>query len=102
MPTALLTRSSPSASRSDSADQRAGRAARLGPGLALRLWDHRDRLRPHREAEIHRVDLAGPLLSILAWGSSPDHFEWFDAPSSERVDTAMVLLERLGAVSNGA
>ncbi len=36
----------------DSADQRAGRAARLGPGLVRRLWDARDRLRPHREAEI--------------------------------------------------
>jgi len=84
----------------DSADQRAGRAARLGPGLALRLWDRRDRLRPHREAEIHRVDLAGPLLSILAWGASPDQFEWFDAPSSERIETAMLLLERLGAVKS--
>ena len=29
----------------DSADQRAGRAARLGPGLVRRLWDARDRLR---------------------------------------------------------
>ena len=41
----------------DSADQRAGRAARLGPGSVRRLWDARDRLRPHREPEIHRVDL---------------------------------------------
>ena len=46
----------------DSADQRAGRAARLGPGQARRLWDRRDRLRPAREPEIHRVDLAGILL----------------------------------------
>lgn len=85
----------------DSADQRAGRAARLGPGIALRLWDARDRLRPHREAEIHRVDLAGPILSILAWGASPDTFEWFDRPSPDRVDAAMVLLEKLGATEGG-
>ena len=45
---------------SDSAEQRAGRAARLGPGLVRRLWAARDRLRPHREPEIARVDLAGP------------------------------------------
>ena len=32
---------------------------RLAPGVVTRLWDARDRLRPHREAEIHRVDLAG-------------------------------------------
>ena len=36
----------------DSADQRAGRAARLGPGLVRRLWDARDRLRPTREPDI--------------------------------------------------
>ena len=38
----------------DAADQRAGRAGRLAPGVVRRLWDARDRLRPHREAEIHR------------------------------------------------
>jgi ATP-dependent helicase HrpB len=85
----------------DSADQRAGRAARLGPGIARRLWDARDRLRPHREAEIHRVDLAGPILSVLAWGASPDTFDWFDRPSQDRIDAAMALLERLGAIDGG-
>ena len=81
----------------DSADQRAGRAARLGPGTVRRLWDARDRLRLHREAEIHRVDLSGPLLSILAWGASPATFEWFDKPADSRVASAMALLQRLGA-----
>ena len=82
----------------DSADQRAGRAARLGPGHARRLWDERDRLRPHREAEIHRVDLCAPLLAILCWGADPYTFEWFDPPSRDRVDGALDLLDRLGAV----
>ncbi len=82
----------------DSADQRAGRAARLGPGLARRLWDSRDRLRPHREAEVHRVDLSALLLSILAWGAQPESFEWFDRPSDDRLAAAMSLLRRLGAV----
>src|SRR6185436_11573136 len=53
----------------DSADQRAGRAARLGPGLVRRLWDERDRLRSHREAEDHRIDLSSPILSIIAAGA---------------------------------
>jgi ATP-dependent helicase HrpB len=84
-----------------SANQRAGRAARLGPGHARRLWDERDRLRPHREAEMHRVDLSGPLLAILCWGAEPEAFEWFDPPSTDRVNAALDLLARLGAVRDG-
>ena len=85
----------------DSADQRAGRAARLGPGAVRRLWDQRDRLRPHREPEIHRIDLAGPVLSIMAWGGDPRSFEWFERPSDDRIGTALALLERLGAAQDG-
>src|SRR6266516_2547896 len=46
----------------DSAEQRAGRAGRTAPGRCTRLWDERDILRPHREPEVRRVDLAGPVL----------------------------------------
>jgi ATP-dependent helicase HrpB len=63
----------------DSADQRAGRAARPGPGVARRLWDARDRLRPHPEPEVHRVARSGALLGVLASGSDPLHFDWFEA-----------------------
>ena len=69
----------------DSADQRAGRAARLAPGTAVRLWSQSDRLKAHREAEIHRIDLSGPLLEILAWGCDPRAFEWFDRPSDDAI-----------------
>jgi ATP-dependent helicase HrpB len=85
----------------DSAEQRAGRAGRTGPGRVLRLWDERDRLRPHREPEIERVDLAAPLLEVLAWGGDPAAFEWFEAPPPEAVAAAMSLLERLGALRRG-
>ena len=85
----------------DSAEQRAGRAGRTGPGRVLRLWDERDRLRPRREPEIERVDLAGPLLEVLAWGGDAAGFEWFEAPPPEGVAAAMSLLERLGAVAGG-
>jgi len=84
----------------DSADQRAGRAARLGPGVAIRLWDERDRLRPAREPEVHRVDLAATVLSVLAAGNRLDDFDWFEAPSSDRVAAALSLLRRLGAVAD--
>ncbi|HUL76559.1 MAG TPA: ATP-dependent helicase C-terminal domain-containing protein, partial [Vicinamibacteria bacterium] len=83
----------------DSAEQRAGRAGRTGPGRVVRLWDPRDRLRPRREPEIERVDLAGPALDVLAWGGDPAAFEWFEAPPAERLGAALALLERLGAVS---
>lgn len=82
----------------DAADQRAGRAARLGPGVVVRLWHETDRLRPHREPEIQRIDLAGVVLEILAWGGDPATFEWFEAPAADRVVAALELLERLGAV----
>ena len=85
----------------DSADQRAGRAGRLAPGLVRRLWDSRDRLRPHREPEIHRIDLASPVLDVLAWGTSPHDLEWFERPSTDAIDAALTLLERLGAVKSG-
>ncbi|HET9270191.1 MAG TPA: DEAD/DEAH box helicase, partial [Vicinamibacterales bacterium] len=82
----------------DSAAQRAGRAARLGPGRAWQLWDARDRLRPAREPEIDRVDLAGVVLGLMAAGNTPESFRWFEPPSPERVEAARELLERLGAI----
>jgi ATP-dependent helicase HrpB len=85
----------------DAAEQRAGRAGRLGPGRVRRLWDQADRLRPHGEPEIHRVDLSDAALDILAWGGDPRTFEWFDPPSPDRVDAAIALLEQLGAIRGG-
>jgi ATP-dependent helicase HrpB len=85
----------------DAADQRAGRAGRLGPGLVLRLWSELDRLRPHREPEIHRIDLAGPVLDVLAWGGDPRTFDWFEAPNAEGLDAAFTLLDRVGATDHG-
>jgi ATP-dependent helicase HrpB len=86
---------------SDSATQRAGRAGRIGPGRVRRLWDASDRLRPHGEPEIHRVDLSDAVLDILAWGGDPLTFEWFDRPSDDRLRSALELLRALGAVDGG-
>jgi ATP-dependent helicase HrpB len=82
----------------DSADQRAGRAGRTQPGRTTRLWDSREILRAQREPEIRRVDLAAPLLDIVAWGGDPESFEWFERPPAERLEAAMELLSRLGAL----
>ena len=85
----------------DSADQRAGRAGRVAPGVVRRLWNGTDRLRPHRDAEVHRIDLSGPVLDILSWGGDPRSFEWFDPPGADRLEAAVQLLELLGAVDGG-
>jgi ATP-dependent helicase HrpB len=85
----------------DSAEQRAGRAGRVAPGVVLRLWDERDRLRPHRQPEIARVDLASTVLDLLAWGGDPRTFEWFEAPSEHALEGALELLARLGAIERG-
>jgi ATP-dependent helicase HrpB len=82
----------------DSADQRAGRAGRTGPGIAIRLWDARDRLRGHREAEIARVDLSSTVLDVLAWGGDPRTLAWFEAPPVHALDGAWDLLVRLEAI----
>ena len=81
----------------DSADQRAGRAGRVQAGRVLRLWDARDRLRPHREAEIFRVDLASTVLDVLSWGGDPRTLDWFEAPPAGALDAAFALLTKLDA-----
>ena len=86
----------------DAADQRAGRAARTAPGVVRRLWDARDRLRPHREPEVFRIDLSSTALDVIAWGGDPHRFEWFEAPSPEAIDAALGLLARLDAIRDGA
>jgi ATP-dependent helicase HrpB len=82
----------------DSAEQRSGRAGRTAPGRATRLWDARILLRPHREPEIRRVDLASPVLDIISWGGDPNTFEWFEQPQEDRITSAMTLLEQIGAI----
>ena len=83
-----------------SADQRAGRAGRQGPGLCLRLWtEHDDRsLAAATTPEIRRVDLAAPALQLLAWGESDlRSFGWFEPPEPAALERALALLAELGA-----
>ena len=86
----------------DAADQRAGRAGRLAPGVVRRLWNPHDRLRASREPEIHRVDLSGAVLDVIAWGGNPRTLEWFERPRDAALDAALGLLARLGLVERGA
>jgi ATP-dependent RNA helicase HrpB len=85
----------------DAAAQRAGRAGRVAPGGVRRLWNAHDRLRAHREPEIHRVDLCGAALDVIAWGGDPRRLDWFDPPREDALEAALALLERLGLVAKG-
>ena len=84
----------------DSADQRSGRAGRTQAGVTIRLWAAHERLRPHREPEIARVDLAPVIMDVISWGGDPRTFAWFDAPPAYRVDAALTMLARLGAIDD--
>lgn len=83
------------------AEQRAGRAGRLGPGLALRLWSEGEQraLEPFEPPEVRRSDLAGAALSLLAFGERDLlAFPWFEAPPRATLESALDLLRRLGAL----
>jgi ATP-dependent helicase HrpB len=82
-----------------SAEQRAGRAARQGAGVAVRLWSSQRALVEASPAEIHRVDLASVLLTVLDWsGGDPAGFGWYEAPTAGRLQAGLGLLRRLGLV----
>jgi ATP-dependent helicase HrpB len=87
-----------------SAEQRAGRAGRLGPGLCLRLWSEREHqaLADYQLPEVKRVELSGPALQLLAAGE-PDvaAFPWFEPPPLHAIEQALALLDRLGAREEG-
>lgn len=87
----------------DSADQRKGRAGRLGPGVCYRLWAENLALVPQRKPEILEADLAPLLLELFNWGvKKPDELTWITAPPVGAWSQALELLEQLGAVENNS
>ena len=84
-----------------SADQRAGRAGRVAPGITYRLWPESRRLEPSRMPEIAQAELSGLALELAAWGVGSDAasaLQWLDAPPSGALAAARDLLQRLGAI----
>ena len=83
------------------ADQRAGRAGRLGPGLCYRLWTvHTQRhLLPFTPPEITVTDLAALALELSLWGiTDPAVLQWLDYPPVSALAEARRLLQQLGAL----
>ena len=90
----------------DMADQRAGRAGRVAPGVCYRLWSAatEQRMPPVRVPEILEADLAPTALAIAAWGESrPERLPWLAPPPAQSLRHARELLEDLGALdANGS
>jgi ATP-dependent helicase HrpB len=85
-----------------SAEQRAGRAGRVEPGVAYRLWgklEHGTR-RAHLDPEIAHADLAGLALEVAAWGTPTDELDWIDAPPAAGLREGRELLVLLGALDD--
>lgn len=84
-----------------SAEQRSGRAGRLGPGVAFRLWsksEHAARRR-HEQPEIVHIDLASVMLEAAAWGAtSLADIKLLDLPSEKAQREASAVLSMLGAL----
>lgn len=88
----------------DSADQRAGRAGRLGPGKCYRMWTQAThlRLQENRVPEILEADLAPLMLDVGAWGVSDImQLTWLTPPPQAHVSQASAILDSLGAIENG-
>jgi len=85
-----------------SANQRAGRCGRLGPGVCFRLYDEKDfsRRRDFTEPEILRSSLAGVILRMksLKLGEI-EQFPFLDPPSGRAIADGYQTLQELGALA---
>lgn len=84
-----------------SADQRAGRAGRTEPGVAIRLWHagQTAALPAHTPPEILASDLSTLAMDMAAWGvADPGQLSFIDPPPSTAWSEAQALLRSLGAL----
>ena len=84
-----------------SADQRAGRAGRTAPGIAVRLWraEQTKALPAFSTPQVLASDLSAMVLDCLAWGvRDPRDLRFIDQPPEAAIAEARVLLESLGAI----
>lgn len=85
----------------DNANQRAGRAGRLGPGIAMRLWTEAAQhgLALSRAPEILDADLLPLALDLAVWGETESSLEWITRPQAGPLAEARRILAGLGAVA---
>lgn len=82
------------------AEQRAGRAGRQAPGVAIRLWSealHRG-LPVADRPEVLEAELSSLVLDCAAWGAEPAALSFLDPPPEGTVKAARALLRDLDAL----
>jgi ATP-dependent helicase HrpB len=85
----------------DAADQRAGRAGRLSPGVCYRMWSEKqhETLQRHHQPEIETTDLSSLVLEMAVWGiSNIYNMVWLTPPPKSHVKQARETLHYLGAL----
>lgn len=83
------------------AEQRAGRAGRTGPGQCYRLYSKEclGEMMPETVPEIQRCNLANVVLYLKVLGVEDVlGFDYFEAPSEEQLGEALLMLHSLGAL----
>ncbi|MCT4611281.1 MAG: ATP-dependent helicase HrpB [Pelagimonas sp.] len=82
------------------ATQRAGRAGRVAPGTAYRLWTRGEEgaLSPFPPAEIEAADLSALALELALWGAEPTQLPFLTTPPQGAFAEAQALLQMLGAL----
>ncbi|KAG8825819.1 hypothetical protein FRC19_010372 [Serendipita sp. 401] len=87
-----------------SANQRAGRAGRVGPGKAFRLytkWAYQHEMEANTTPEIQRTNLNMTVLLLKSLGINDlVHFEFMDPPSTDTLIKSLELLYMLGALND--
>ncbi|PCD04493.1 ATP-dependent helicase HrpB [Sphingomonas spermidinifaciens] len=86
-----------------SAAQRAGRAARQGPGTAYRLWEAAATAGMPRfdPPELLEADLSALVLDCAIWGvADPRELKWIDPPPAAAVEEARARLASLDALDS--
>lgn len=102
-PTSGLSRLTVERVSQSTATQRAGRAGRTAPGLAIALWsetEHRTLARFDRP-EIGRADLTDVVLRAMMWGArTADALSWISPPTTDAWNGAVATLQSLDAVDD--
>ena len=83
--------------------QRAGRAARQAPGVAIRLWEEAATASfpAHDPPEILEADLSSLFLTCLLWGEAdPARLPFLDPPPAPALAEARERLRRIGAIDD--
>lgn len=83
------------------AEQRAGRAGRLEPGVCYRLWSatQQEQMAAQDQPEMLQADLAPLALQLAQWGiRDAGELIWLDPPPAAALEQGRELLTTLGAL----